>query len=800
MARKTGRKKDQSTPGQSSSAPPTSPKATGLDLLAANLEKHHHDQVYRVLIESAGSGIVAIGRDGRYLFVNEETARRLGQRPEQLLGKTVRQVLGPRQGNLAMQRIKQVIDSGSRATFEFAFDDQQGVRHYLSNVEPLLDNSGRVTAVVAVTSDVTEKVHAQQEAKDARQRLRQLIDSTWDIIFQVAPDGRIIFGNRSAERIVGYKLEQLLEMSVFDLIAPEFADELRQRLARQARRKRVPQPFRSQIIRSDGRRVWLEVGSTPMFEKGRLAAVTSIARDVTRQVETEQALEASQQRLKSVLDASRDMVYRFNVSNRRLEYVSPAASEVTGFSPRSIMRMGAGVYRRMHPDDIARFEELRDALASGREDVSQELEYRWRGRDGRYHWFRDSFVLAHDQQTGDLLIIGTIKDITQSREVQRQLRESEERLRAILSSLVDVSITVIDEAGRIEAIWGNPRVETRHGYRFEQFIGRKIEELLGPEQAKAVLANIRGVIRTGQPYRAEERIKMPGGDVWLDSNISPLRDAEGNIVAAVGFHVDVTARKLAEQEAQQARLELLGAREHERRRVARELHDSVGQQLVAVKLATQALLRMCNDCRVSGAHEVLERLSERLNRLILEVREISHGLYPATLEQIGLVGALEQLADDLREHGQLRLRFGRRCGQLRFELPVEIELFRIAQEAVTNALRHGPAGPVDVLLTYSRGLLTLTVKNRSEEELSRSELGVGVESMRQRGAAIGASLEIWHDDGLCTLRVAVKKQPISDEGISASRSSGARRKSPAGGKSAGAKRTGPGSAKRRRKS
>jgi signal transduction histidine kinase len=237
------------------------------------------------------------------------------------------------------------------------------------------------------------------------------------------------------------------------------------------------------------------------------------------------------------------------------------------------------------------------------------------------------------------------------------------------------------------------------------------------------------------------------------ANAAPLRDAAGAFAGVVATCVDITERKAAEQRLGEysARLIALSRRvltvqEEERRAVARELHDELGQVLTAVKVNLQALRRQSGP---AGFGPGFEDSLALLDGAIAEVRAISTRLRPAVLDDLGLEAALRSLLERVRQRTDVAIAAAIALPQQRLDAAVETACFRIAQEAVTNALRHAGPRRLDVALGAENGELALTVRDDGQgfdlaAARRRAAQGesAGLSGMEERARLAGGRLEV----------------------------------------------------------
>ena len=287
--------------------------------------------------------------------------------------------------------------------------------------------------------------------------------------------------------------------------------------------------------------------------------------------------------------------------------------------------------------------------------------------------------------------------------------------------------------------------------------------MLHPDDRERVLNAWHESMVNGTPYEQEERHRGADGTYrWFLARGLPLRNAEGHIVRWYGTNTDIEDRKQAEEELRRLSGQLLRLQDEERRGIARDLHDSTGQDLVA--LAT-----MLGQLRASIPS--LERKSRRLvseckklaDRCIRDVRTLSYVLHPPVLDAAGLGDAIRDYVSGFTKRSgiHVELELSPRVG--RMPQDVELALFRVVQEALTNIQRHSGSQRAKIRIDRSsdltleisdRGHGTSVSRQRRKEE-PRLGIGVGVPSMQERVNLIGGRFEIASTSHGTTVRVAI---------------------------------------------
>jgi two-component system CheB/CheR fusion protein len=315
------------------------------------------------------------------------------------------------------------------------------------------------------------------------------------------------------------------------------------------------------------------------------------------------------------------------------------------------------------------------------------------------------------------------------------LDETEERLRAILDTAVEGIIT-IDERGIIESM--NPAAVKIFGYKPSELIGQNVNVLMPSpyhEHHDEYVANYRrsGKARIIGIGREVSGRRKDGSVFPMDLSVSEVRLADRRLFT--GFVRDITDRKRLEKE-------ILETSDREQRRIGQDLHDGLCQQLAGIELMSQVLEKNLAAKSKTDAARIGE-IAAHVREAIGHTRSLARGLSPVTLELDGLMSALHELAETATNIFRVDCRF--RC-----DPPVKLsdqavasQLFRIAQEAVSNAIRHGKATQVVIQLKEQRGKIVVTISdNGTGFPKTISRKGMGLRIMQSRAGMIGGTLVI----------------------------------------------------------
>jgi signal transduction histidine kinase len=310
---------------------------------------------------------------------------------------------------------------------------------------------------------------------------------------------------------------------------------------------------------------------------------------------------------------------------------------------------------------------------------------------------------------------------------------------------------LFDTAGRpvdFRFLEVNPAFAAQTGLRNAR--GRLVSELI-PNLEALWFETYGRIASTGEPARFVNEAR--GLNRWYDVSAYRL-GGPGSRKVAILFN-DITERRRLESE-------VLEVTDREKRRIGHDLHDGLGQQLTALEMKSFLLLEDLAVDDLAASRETLReqarQMSQSLRDCIKVTRSIAHGLAPVALKTDGLKGALEQLASVTRVPGKLECRLGCRTPVILEDSRTSMHLYRIAQEAVNNALKHARARRIHISLAHVPGELRLEIRDdgRGFPRNAKAAPGIGLEVMRHRAQVIGASLEIASKNGhgvsvVCTL-------------------------------------------------
>lgn len=640
---------------------------------------------------------------------------------------------------------------------------------------PRLGPDGAFLGYIGASRDITDVLQAKATLQDqqaileervherttqlaaSEAKFRALVEQSMVGIF-ILQDGLIRYANRAAAKIRGCDdPEQLIGLSWYDFAIPQEQDRLR---------AIVPPDSDSQwlayrIMRTDGTEIDIET-CLRRFNYEGLPATIGISLDVTASRHAEAALRESEVRQSLAISASNIGLWDWNLRNNKVIY-SREYKALLGYDECEI---GDDFYAwkdRLHPEDSATLFSGIECFLKGQE---REFiaEYRIRHKDDSWRWMYARAQVFRDERGVPQRMLGCNIDLTERKRIEEDRSLKEERLR-LAQQCAQIGIWEWHlHTGVI--IW-TPELERIYGFEPGSFTGsyQDFSSRIHSDDLQ-VLENLRDkAVAAHQTFECDFRIQLPCGQIrWVHGKGSAHYDASGRPERIYGVIFEITERKLMEQRLenalhQQALLSrrLLTVQEEERRLLARELHDEIGQVLTAVKINLQA----AQVTQISsGLQQRLQECISITSQAIQQVSGRSLELRPSLLDDLGLIPAMEQYVERQTELGKCAIEF--RFEPLTERPPPETEIacYRVMQEAITNILRHASASIIRLRLVRNEQLLQLRIwddgRGFDVNEARRRSLSggsFGLLGMEERAVLAGGGIEFASQPGQgCEIR------------------------------------------------
>ena len=414
-------------------------------------------------------------------------------------------------------------------------------------------------------------------------------------------------------------------------------------------------------------------------------------------------------------------------------YVSPQIEKTLGFSQSEWLEDPVRWYQQIHPDDKQRWSvEAANMFLSGQPLRSA---YRVIARDRRTIWFHCEAKMIRREDGRPWFIHGVAFDITELKQTEAALEEERNVASAILDT-VGALVVVLDPEGGIVRF--NRACERTTGYEFSEVQGRRVGELfLAPEESQRFQAAF-DQLTAGAAVAPYESFWMTrsGAKRLISWSTTVLPGPRQEIRYIIATGIDITERKRLERA-------ILEVSSSEQRRIGQDLHDGLGQHLTGIAFMSKTLEQKLADKSMPEACDAT-KIVTLVNEAIHKTRELARGLLPVLSDSLGLMAALQQWASEVQDLFQIACWFECEDPVLVHNDAATNHLYRIAQEAVHNAIKHGHAKNIGIALSGMDGHGVLSIRDDGSgiTEAAADHKGMGLHIMRYRAGMIGGVLEI----------------------------------------------------------
>lgn len=711
-------------------------------------DRQEMEQKSQAILRALPDTLGIITLDGTVLYYHAGSDRSFPNE-EELPFKNIRSYLPDQVADELLAIFRSVIESGHPRTHEYSVTFQDGEKHdFQDHITPYLVNS-----VLVISRDVTRQIRIEGELRDSEARYRNVIEDQAELIARWKPDATLTFVNRAAQDFTGLKYDQLIGFSYSNFIQPVDPVEAEKLYTTvYALTPENPVADGHLLINAHNSQPrWIQWRTRAIFnENQQITEFQTVASDITEIKRIQDELRDSEARYRSVVETQNEIIGRFKPDGT-ITFINKAAERLFGIPTaamlgHNILEYAPGLSHEF-ADGIPPYTELltpqapsitRELMVVRADGVSLQLEVATQAI------FNAQGEVTEFQTTG--------RDVTDLRQMEAALRESEARYRSMVEGQTELIIRYLPD-GTI----------TFANDALCEFFSKTQQELLGGSAIDFVyqadktsmaenLANLKN-IHPEHPFQSGMvRVITAKDEVrWVEWTTRVIFGPDGAVTECQSVGRDITVLREAQEtlEQQNELLRQLGeqlikVQEIERQRISRDLHDSVLNELGAMLIAPPEMLTP-------------KTVRDNYERLIEQLRQTINGLRTPMLNY-GLHAALEDLIDILMDNPQAEgiLTMEIPPSQARFDENVELHLFRIIQQACDNALQHAQAKSIRIYGQIDENLVDITVEDDGIGFLLGQETDMahilakkhfGLVSMLERGKLIDARVNLFSNPG-----------------------------------------------------
>jgi len=541
------------------------------------------EERYRAVIEGAHDMIQSCALDGSINFVNQAWLDTLGYTKADLPSLNLSKVIHPDSLPHCQEMSKKVAKGEPVHNMQATFLTKDG-REILveGNAAPRYIGD-KVVATQGIFHNITERKKAEQALRESEQKYRTIFENVSDVIIRLDRYGKIVDINGRAEECFGYKPEEVIgkNFAKIGVISLKDLPKMVKLFAEVVRGNHAPTTLETEAKRKDGSPVPVEVTTALVKKDGKIEGTVAIIRDITERKKAEEELRKSEERFRTASQIASDVVYERDLQTGIATFYGDIDSHL-GYEPGEYPCTMEGWRENVHPEDLAGID--RQSIDQMEPGVPHSIEYRMRKKDGTYITWWDRIILIRDEETGKpIKFIGAATDITNRKNMEKQLQEkneeldaqneelraineelrateeelqhSQERLERMFESVTD-GIVVAATNGTILKV--NQSAVQMHGFATEdELMGKNALELSAPRDREKITQNMRRALKEGTLSGVEcNLLKADGSEFPAELSTSVLKNASGKVIGHITTVRDITERQQAEKREDQLEQEL----------------------------------------------------------------------------------------------------------------------------------------------------------------------------------------------------------------------------------------------------
>lgn len=700
------------------------------DRIRAEEAIREKDERYRILFEQASDSIVVHDLSGNILDMNFAAEGFSGYSGEQLKRMKITDLLFPedlKKNPLPFEKLK----AGETTFNKRRVKTQTGVVR-------IMELSSRMVPgghILAILRDVTERTEAERALRNSELRFRTLSGNAPVGIFETNAEGNTTYVNEKMMEYSGLGYDELMNTGWMQCIHPDDRESLAAEWNHQLEEK-TESNLQYRMVAKDGSIRWVQGKAIPVYDKnGQFNGYLGTVSDITNEKLARLALEESEEKYRSLVEQAPDAIYIVNEAGNILT-VNPSACRISGYTEHELLKMNIldFVFESDLKENPFRFDDLRKGKAV-------IVERRFRLKDNKVV---DVECLANMLSDGRVLVFA--RDISERIKTQNEILKEKNYSDSIINSLPGI-FYLYDENGQF--LRWNKNFEYISGYSaaeisrmhpldfFDEpdkaFLRQKVEEVFTAGMADAEA-----------PFFTKDKSKIP-------YYFNGWRVIFENKLCLIGVGIDITEKRKAEElliksyeDIRRLAAHLTSIREEERKRIGREIHDELGQQLTAIKMDMAWISK-----RIPEDNELLHTRIRNVIALLdgsnLSIRRILTELSSGINDINGLIGALERQNKQFEAATGIPVQFTTNAPSLQLSLDMANCIFRVYQESLTNIMRYADAGHVTGSLQLSGDTINVTITDDGKGfDLNAipAKTSFGILGMKERVLSMKGKFEI----------------------------------------------------------
>ncbi|MBI9066907.1 MAG: PAS domain S-box protein [Salinivirgaceae bacterium] len=398
--------------------------------------------------------------------------------------------------------------------------------------------------LVVTFNDITGRKKAELTLKESEEKLRNIFENSTNLFYSHSPEHILTYLSPQVKDMLGYTQEEA-RVNWTDLASDNPVNEIGfQNTVKAIETGECQPPYNLELVKKSQEKIWVEVRETPIVENGKVVSIVGSIADITERKKAEQALKESEEKYRRLTENAQDFIYRMSLPDGKYEYVSPASESLLEYTPEEFYNSHLLIAKLIHPDFKDYFENEWQKLLEG--NISQTYEYKIITKTGREKWLHQRNVLIKNEKNIPVAIEGIVTDITDRKQVEEALKQSEARFRSVWEQSTE-ALVLSDAEGIVQAV--NPAYQNLYGYSLEQLFDKSFSIIFPEEYRKSAIAQYKATFTAKDLPNSFDAVisRADGSERIVDSRATFLLENEQR-TAMLSTIRDITESKNSEKQ------------------------------------------------------------------------------------------------------------------------------------------------------------------------------------------------------------------------------------------------------------
>ncbi len=725
---------------------------TDLHITQEKLEKSEKE--YKTLVETSPDSIIIATLDTFFYVNNAFVSMMHAKSKDDFDNKSPLEFMFQEDFDYIKDKVKKLFSGEPVQKRSFKYKRCDKTEGYVE-IRGVLTSYNDNPAFLGAIRDVTEMYQTQQALIESEKQYRFLVENSTDIIYNTDLNGNFIYTNQAFEDISGYTTSEVLGKDSNNHVRADYKEKVIKIYHQQFLEKKQNNIIEVPVIDKIGGELWLELNIGLMWDGDKISGFSAVCRNITEKRRIKKQLQETHEKLESIFDAIPDLFFMLKKDGTILEYKADSTDKLYT-SPEQFIGKKVTDILPSPASEIIQKALVKQQTTNKLTTLEYTLEV-----EGILQYF-EARLLPYQQS----FIITIVRNITDKVKLEKEKKETEERYRLLVESSPDG--IVLHDTKKI--IFLNSALLKLSGLKnANEIIGKDPNLFVHPDFLEISKRRIKRILNGEDLDPIYEKMVRTDGKVVMVEAKGILIYLDGKPVMQTTIR-DVSQRIKAENEIKKSHeqirklaIHLQHLQEEERERIAKEIHDELGQTLTGIKMDLSFLHRTNKDTKIA---ERLEAVDGLVDRSIKTVRKISSGLHPPVLDDLGLKAAIEWQIHEFFARSQIKYTLDLSDADIEFSKDKSHAIFRIIQESLTNVARHSKATKVTVISKLQENNMVFEIKDNgvgiSKNSLDENST-FGIISMKERALVFNGKIEITGKNSGTLVKLSIPVDKIGDK-------------------------------------